>query len=441
MTIKTNLPVVIGLACDTIRSSKTKISCQSTGPDSSKHSGDWPGLDDKELHSVTVINQFELGEIPQKRRRGRPPRSATKSSIPSVPEQANISGSIDELVANNSLEVVEVTAAMDTVGFSQECVTNGSSKQFINSQMKQKHKTGLQNEEGAEDSMKRQPEKHPQKRGRKRMINLNTVSQVHASSNATERKQADSNSVRKESEVVTKESSNNMSDDQPLSKWFEEMQAPASIDGSSKAGVSPPRNVDHQCAGSEHQCLPFIKNTILWSTLESMEVFRKMPQKPHFHPLEECKESSREGLAVGFMVTFSGVVERASRLQFDDSKVTMNDILETLVELESHGFDVQLVRDRVTSLLSGKEKKENLENEIEQLDSEIGKHKLEKSIIDVEVDEINREIKDLQEKLSRVVSRKEKEDREIASLQSKVDGIKEGIKRIRCDFEGLATLI
>lgn len=206
-------------------------------------------------------------------------------------------------------------------------------------------------------------------------------------------------------------------------------------------GVLPPGNVDHRSAGSELQCLPFIKNTILWSTIESMEVFQKMPQKPHFHPLLECKESSREGSAIGFMVTFSSVVEKVSRLQFDDPKVTMNEILETLVELESHGFDVQLVRDRVTSLISGKEKQEELENEMEQLDSEIGKHELEKSKIDVEIDEINSEIKDLQEKLSRAVSRKENEDQEIASLQSKVKGIKEGIKRIRCDFEGMATTL
>lgn len=54
MTIKTNLPIVIGLACDTMRSSRTKRSRQSTGQDLSKHTGDWPGLDDKELHSVTV---------------------------------------------------------------------------------------------------------------------------------------------------------------------------------------------------------------------------------------------------------------------------------------------------------------------------------------------------------------------------------------------------
>lgn len=82
------------------------------------------------------------------------------------------------MLANDTVEVVEVTTAMDTTGCSQECVTNGSGKELMNSQTKQKHKTRIKNE-GVEDSMKRQPERHPLKRGRKRTINLNTVSQVH----------------------------------------------------------------------------------------------------------------------------------------------------------------------------------------------------------------------------------------------------------------------
>lgn len=60
MTIKTNLPIVIGLACDTIRSSRTKRSCQSTGQDSSKNTGAWLGLDDKELHSVKVSLKVKM---------------------------------------------------------------------------------------------------------------------------------------------------------------------------------------------------------------------------------------------------------------------------------------------------------------------------------------------------------------------------------------------
>lgn len=83
------------------------------------------------------------------------------------------------MLANDTVEVVEVTTAMDTIGFSQERVTNGGGKEFMNSQTKQKYKTGTKNEGGAEDSTKRQPERHSLKRGRKRTINLNTVFQVH----------------------------------------------------------------------------------------------------------------------------------------------------------------------------------------------------------------------------------------------------------------------
>lgn len=273
-----------------------------------------------------------------------------------------------------------------------------------------------------------------------------------------------------------------MPDDQPLSKWFEGMHSQTVNDGSSKLatcilssyfwdilqiffsiGVPPPRNVEDRPEASsgqlaiivretpsvenkdggvgKAQCLPFIKNTILWSTIESMEVFQKMPQKPHFRPLVHCKESSREGLAIGCMVTFSSVVERTSRLQFDDPRNQMDEILETLVELESHGFDVELVRYRVASLLAGKERQANLESQIEEIDREIGKHEVEKTKIDEEVDKIRRQIKGLEGKLSEAMSKKEKENVEIASLKSQLQGIREDMRSIQCDFEGLVRLL
>lgn len=51
---KTNLHIILGLACDTMRSSTTKKSCQSTVEESSKKIGDLAGLDDAGLHSVKV---------------------------------------------------------------------------------------------------------------------------------------------------------------------------------------------------------------------------------------------------------------------------------------------------------------------------------------------------------------------------------------------------
>lgn len=190
---------------------------------------------------------------------------------------------------------------------------------------------------------------------------------------------------------------------------------------------------------SEPQSLPFLKNTILWKTIESMDVFQKIPQRPHFKPLEQFKESSREGLAIGYMVTFSGVVEKVSTLKFDDPKSITDDILETLEDLEKQGFDVRVVQDRVTVLLSVKDKEEKLGVELNELNNQISGGTLEKNKIDEEINEINEQIRNLQEKLSLAQSAKENKDGMIASLQVKLKATKESIKNVRHDFEDIAS--
>ncbi|KAL7110888.1 hypothetical protein ACP275_05G054100 [Erythranthe tilingii] len=186
---------------------------------------------------------------------------------------------------------------------------------------------------------------------------------------------------------------------------------------------------------AESQVLPFVKNTVLWTTIESMEAFQKAPQRPHFKPLEQVKESSREGLAIGYMVTFCGVVERALGLRFDSPKSATDDILETTVDLEMHGFDVKVVRDRVNWLLSVKENEEKLEVESKKLNDEIAEHDHEKSKIGEEINEIKEQISKLQDKLSLAISATEKEDGEIALLRARIKENEESISKGRREFE------
>nr|GEX99870.1 hypothetical protein [Tanacetum cinerariifolium] len=93
-----------------------------------------------------------------------------------------------------------------------------------------------------------------------------------------------------------------------------------------------------------HECrnLPFVKCTPLWHTIESMKVFQNIPQNPHFRPLLGVKESAREGMAIGTMVKFSSVMGRTYCLRVDSPRSDIEDFLETLVELESNGFDVEI---------------------------------------------------------------------------------------------------
>lgn len=482
VTAETNLPVVLGLECDKSSNSSTRKPCLSGGEELSKVPDNHAVLNDNELSSIKDSNQLDSEEKIPKRRRGRPRKVATDSSATLTPEEPRKEAIIHELLVkdcliseNDSLQDVEVKSAMmDSSVPGQECVINGSGKHIIRNQEKQKNKTGSTailsalrklSEEVVEATTKQQ-ERHSSKRGRRRTVNLNSVSQVQVfcvenvdSPHSSASKVAESSCMTKELEKAVEELPANTFEDQPLSKWFQEMNSPTTNDASR---LSPARSSE-QCAVasngqlatvnenhavdeqeivmSELQSLPFVKNTLLWSTLESMEVFQKLPQKPHFRPLEQCKESSREGLAIGCMVTFSSVVERTSRLKFDDPKSTIDDILETLVELESHGFDVGVVRDRVTHLMTMKDKQERLQEQVEQLHGEIEKHNVEKSKFDEEEEEINKQMKFLQEKLSQVASMKATKDREIASLQSKLEGIRKGITSVESDFQGLASLV
>ncbi|KAJ9553712.1 hypothetical protein OSB04_017757 [Centaurea solstitialis] len=229
-------------------------------------------------------------------------------------------------------------------------------------------KDKLRNENSGQDRhVKRGRKKYSSvkgKRGKRRTISVNMESPAQDCQDASKEKAEgwlEKNSARNPEASVGK-SVDMMSDDQPLSRWFGGMQSPiteGSLEQSSKASERGLENVT--CENAEN--LPFVRSTPLWETLESMEAFIKLPQKPHFRPLlEGVKESAREGLAIGSMVTFSSVVEKTCGLRFDDERSRIEDCLETLVELERHGFEVEVIRDRLTRLLLIKDKEEELED-------------------------------------------------------------------------------
>ncbi|KAF9592818.1 hypothetical protein IFM89_017437 [Coptis chinensis] len=69
----------------------------------------------------------------------------------------------------------------------------------------------------------------------------------------------------------------------------------------------------------ENESLPFIKSSPGWKDVESNEIFRSMPQKPHFRPLQKKPELLREGKALGLMACFglrlSGAANRSEKKQ------------------------------------------------------------------------------------------------------------------------------
>ncbi|KAJ8573678.1 hypothetical protein K7X08_010189 [Anisodus acutangulus] len=471
---ETDVPVIIGLECTKVRSSKAKKS-RPVSNESLEAIGDQKQIDaavdgmqiDATVDGIQETNHLGDGESSQKRRRGRPPKKLTSTPTDMKPSgdhsKDESSGPVElEVMVIEDGKQVEVPNQKD--GKEQVEVPNQKDgKEQVEVQMGHSRKRGrtkkmaltkLSNEKAVQSSSQ-QHEKHYVKREKRLAKNSNIESQSQGSVDSSAVKTAELNRIASDGEEVLADIPCNGFDDQPLAKWFEEIQSPTSVDGSRVSPAHSPRKCAETrekqdmpmqtpvngtaATQTETQSLPFVKNTLLWSTIESMDIFKRIPQKPHFNPLENCKESSREGLAIGYMVTFLSIVERTSRLHYDDPRSTIQEILETLSDLETHGFDVELVRDRLTELLLMKDEQEKLETEVADIDNQIITHNTDKEHIDGEIEEINKQIAELQDKLSLATSRKEVKDRELNGLRSKLKDIQAVTKKAHDEFDSLAS--
>ena len=226
-----------------------------------------------------------------------------------------------------------------------------------------------------------------------------------------------------------------LSPDQTVTQWTEASGRPKPIEVTQSPRIDPTGEIMLDL----NQSLPFVKGSPIWNTLETLEVFQKMPQKPHFRPLENCKEERREGLAIGNMVTFSTLIEKVAKLKFDDPRSLFSSSLEALVDLEMHGFDIKPVQRRINELVFIKDQQEQLKGKTKEVEDQITEHTHEKTKIDEEIYEIDKKMIVLQEKRAVAMAKKESKDSDIAALLSSVDAMNESIQTGRQDFERLAT--
>nr|XP_034911880.1 DUF724 domain-containing protein 7-like isoform X5 [Populus alba] len=256
--------------------------------------------------------------------------------------------------------------------------------------------------------------------------------------------------MSREADAAAAAASKNVAeDDQPLSTWFGNMHGSAGL--STGRIVSEAREkkvvavqsctVDPKSNDTlvENQLVPFVKKSPVWNTIESMEVFQIIPQKPHFHPLTECKEEYREGSAIGIMVTFASLFEKISSLQFDDCRSILESTLESLVDLEKHGFDITVPRCRLNELLSIKDGQGEVINESKDAEGKIRAHADEKRKLEEKMSDIEKKITELQEELALTNAKMEAKGLDISKMQSHTDAINERIKNARDHFVKVAS--
>ncbi|CAH8304866.1 unnamed protein product [Eruca vesicaria subsp. sativa] len=171
--------------------------------------------------------------------------------------------------------------------------------------------------------------------------------------------------------------------------------------------------------------LPFKKKLPIWKTVESMAVFKTFPQSPHFTPLLEIREDSREMSAVGMMLTFSGLLEEVKALKLNNPISSLNSLRDSFAELEKHGFNVKVPMLRISKLLSLIDRQAKKMEELEGVE----KVTAEKERIKVENE---RKILELQ-KLN------EEADKEIAQSKSSEATIGQQLEDVKVQFHTTAA--
>ncbi|KAG8375967.1 hypothetical protein BUALT_Bualt09G0014200 [Buddleja alternifolia] len=373
-------------------------------------------------HNYQDKAQLDTGEFDQRKKRGRP-KKILNESIEKTPVTASgdLSGKDGDPHGTPEAVIMGTVASssnLEEMALNEDKLTNGHSDLIIGKRNMRKRTLEKVATESAGRTLKR---------GTRRIKDERTALRVEDSLDASVGKNMEVNCSMEGEKVVT-ESPCNVPDDAPLSKWIERRHSASITDGSR---TSPVSTMEQCTENGEKQ-----RDAVVLEEPEGLTQTSALVDKdpivsnehqslPLFVKNSDCKESLREGLVIGYMVAFSRVVEKASGLQLHDPKSITDDIMETLADLKTYGFDVKVVQDRVTELLELKDKKEKLVNEVHELNNQILEHMQVRNRIE--------------EEIRKLQSAKEKEDGEIASLQARLGETEESILNVGRIFEGIAS--
>ncbi|CAN0861356.1 DUF724 domain-containing protein 3 [Linum grandiflorum] len=230
-------------------------------------------------------------------------------------------------------------------------------------------------------------------------------------------------------------------DDQPLLSSWGRFASPISTHEDRLS--TPSVNGCHgrkksQSVSTDSDALLFVKKSPLWASLEAMDIFRNVPQRPHFLPLKHCEEKYREGVAVGIMVTFGNIFEEISSLMINHSTESLQSSLKSLSEFESYGFDVSVLRRRINKLQTMKSQHIEWLTEAENAERELDEHVEEQRKSEAVLKELEEKMLALQQLVASAKGDMEAKVARGVLLGAHVDKIKARIGYASSAFERVA---
>ncbi|KAL8236176.1 hypothetical protein R6Q59_017257 [Mikania micrantha] len=431
---KNFLVVVLGLQCIRTELLQEKIDLKLPNEKTqnvAKSDAQQPGVPQA---ASTVVDQErteeETASVAPKRKRGRPPKLQGFSPETSVTVEAGQRKEVGLTTSPGTKSLEENQGPVnEQSGLAGKQNDSLISNKLPNENIRQD--LNVQRDRGTKKYSSKK-----KRRGKWRTISINTESPVQDSHGVSKQK-ADGSLEKGSTRNLEASVGKSLVSDRLLSRSFEGKHSEKTVEQSLKAGEGGLQMIP---SDMDSDNLLFVKTSPLWKTIESMEAFQMIPQNPHFRPLlEGVREGAREGLAIGTMVTFSTMVDKTCSLRFDDPRSTIEDCLETLVELENNGFDVEVVRERLTRLLLIKDKQEELENQSKGVVEKINDHYIQGTNMDKEIEEIDGQMRELMERKKHVLLKKGKNRLEVDEMEAVNEVIRQEIRKVGAEFDGLAA--
>ncbi|KFK35413.1 hypothetical protein AALP_AA5G281400 [Arabis alpina] len=238
------------------------------------------------------------------------------------------------------------------------------------------------------------------------------------------------------SKAATTELADMADDDRPLASWIHGQFASRTPDPLS---VVEKHVVETPPVNDTTMVLPFAKKSPLWKVIESMEAFKSVPQRPHFSPLLECEEVSREGDAIGAMVTFTGLIEKLNKIQVHDPVSVINSINECFLKLEKHGFSVTEPLTRIGKLLSAKESQSQAMEELKVFERKISEADNKRRKCEEDIEDVVKMITELQRQEVLLKESKVTMDKEIARMQSHAVVLDQKVQNVEEEFQAIVA--
>lgn len=189
---------------------------------------------------------------------------------------------------------------------------------------------------------------------------------------------------------------------------------------------------------------PFVKTSPVWHQIEAMEVFQKVPQEPHFLPLQQFMPELREGMAIGLMVTYASLVESVKSSCIEDNIELFERKMSALAHLVENGFDVKLLQQNLMELLETKWEHTKHLGQLDELKELVPRRESAMSQKHALLDEKERAIFQLEQKLEHLRSEAEQlaretkdEDAELLRLRARVDVAQEACADVEVRFHGI----